>query len=173
MKHLSLFTAICLLPVLASAEAWTTSRVHGSPEPPHAFVSEQVFTDIALSNVTDMVPVPGSGQWLIAENGGKVWCVPHDVGANKAELAIDMKALHPACDHVYGMAFHPAFASNKQIFITYTNGDKLEDGSRLSRFKVIQEKPLMIDPKSEEIIITWLSGGHNGAAVAFGPDGCT
>lgn len=171
MKLIPILTLISLLPALASAELWTTSRIQGSPEPPHAFVSERVFADIALSNVTDMVPAPGLSQWLIAENGGKVWCVPNDLKAAKADVVIDMKALHPGCDHVYGLAFHPQFGANKQIFITYTNGDKKDDGSRLSRFKVVQEKPLMIDPKSEEILITWLSGGHNGAAIAFGPDG--
>lgn len=171
MNRYYLLACISLLHVSARAEPWTTSRVQGSPEPPHAFVSEQVFANIALSNVTDMVPVPGSGQWLIAENGGKVWCVPNEHAAAKAEVAIDMKALHATCDHVYGIAFHPQFANNKQVFITYTNGDKLDDGSRLSRFKVVQEKPLIIDPKSEEILLTWLSGGHNGAAMVFDAGG--
>lgn len=171
MNFLRLLAGISLLYSPAHAAPWTSSRMQGSPEPPHAFVSEQVFGSIALSNVTDMVPVPGSAQWLIAENGGKIWCVPNDHGATKAEVAIDIKALHIASDHVYGMAFHPQFASNRQVFITYTNGDKLADGSRLSRFKVTQEKPLTIDPKSEEILLTWRSGGHNGAAIAFGPDG--
>ena len=124
MKLIRILTAISLLPALAGAEPWTTSRIQGSPEPPHAFVSERVFADIALSNVIDMVPAPGLGQWLIAENGGKVWCVPNDLKAAKADVVIDMKALHPDCDHVYGLAFHPQFAANKQIFITYTNGDK-------------------------------------------------
>lgn len=117
-----------------------------------------------------MVPVPGSGQWLIAENGGNIWCVPDDFGATEASVAINIPALHRDCDHVYGMAFHPRFASNREIFITYTNGNKRADGSRLSRFKVMQKKPLIIDPKSEDILLTWRSGGHNGAAIAFGPD---
>ena len=171
MNYLPCLFGISLLSPLAGAEPWTTSRVQGSPEPPAPFVSEQVFGGVALRNVTDMVPVPGLAQWLIAEDGGKIWCVPNDHGTAKAEVAIDMKAVHKACDHVYGMAFHPRFSSNREIFITYTNGDARPDGSRLSRFKVAQEKPLIIDPTSEEIVLTWLSGGHNGAAIAFGPDG--
>ena len=167
MNRPHLLAAFSLLPVLAHAATWTTSQVQGSPEPPHAFVAEQVFASIPLNNVIDMVPVPGLGQWLIAENGGKIWCVANEANA---DIAIDMKALHPDCDHVYGLAFHPQFSANKQVFITYTHGDKKADGSRLSRFKVVQEKPLIIDPGSEEILLTWLSGGHNGAAIAFGPD---
>lgn len=167
-RLLPLFT---LLHLAAHAQTWTASHLQGSPEPPHAFVSEQVFANVALKNVTDMVPAPGLDQWLIAENDGKVWAVPNNTKTQGAAVAIDVKALHPDCDHVYGLAFHPQFAGNKQLFITYTNGDKKDDGSRLSRFKVTQEKPLVIDPKSEEVLLTWRSGGHNGAAMAFGPDG--
>ena len=171
MKSFHFFAAIGLLTALAQAEPWTTSRIQGSPEPPHAFISERVFSGVALTNALDMIPVPGLAQWLIAENGGRIVCVPDDLTAGKASVAIDIKALHPTCDHVYGLAFHPRFANNRQVFITYTIGDKLADGSRLSRFKVVQDKPLVIDPQSEQVLLTWLSGGHNGAAVAFGPDG--
>lgn len=160
----------CLFPALVEAELWTTSRIQGRPEPPHLFISEPVLPGLALNNVIDLVPVPGSAQWLIAENGGKIWAAANDTTAPQPALALDMKALHPACDHVYGLAFHPQFARNRQVFITYTVGAKIEDGSRLSRFTVSQESPLVIDPTSEQILITWLSGGHNGAAVAFGPD---
>lgn len=150
---------------------WTTSRVHGSPEPPKPFVSEQAFTGVTFDSALDMVPVPGLGQWIIVENGGKLWSMPDDPQTTQPTLALDLKAMHPAVDHAYGVVFHPKFKENKQVFVTYTNGDKLEDGSRLSRFIVKQEKPLVIDPASEEVLLTWLSGGHNGAAVAFGADG--
>jgi putative heme-binding domain-containing protein len=166
-----LLTSLSLFVSLAPAAEWPTAQVQGTPEPPYPFVAESVFAEIPLKNVTDMVPVPGLGQWLIAENAGSIWCLADDLTAKTAHLAIDLKALHPACDHVYGLAFHPQFASNRQIYITYTVGNKKRDGSRLSRFRVIQETPLLIDPTSEEVLLTWLSGGHNGAAIAFGPDG--
>jgi putative heme-binding domain-containing protein len=158
---------------LAAAEDahWTSSRIHGSPLPPKAYVAEQVFTKVPLNNALDMVPVPGLAQWLFVENGGKIWVTPNDLNTSQADVAIDLKTLHPALDHAYGVAFHPKFKENKEVFITYTNGDKLDDGSRLSRFKVKQDTPLVIDPASEEVLITWLSGGHNGAAITFGNDG--
>ena len=152
-------------------EPWTISRIIGSPEPPRPFVAEQVFAQLTLANALDLVAAPGLRQWLVVENGGKIWAVPDDFATAQADVAIDLKALHPKCDHAYGIAFHPKFRENRQVFITYTNGDKLDDGSRLSRFTVASERPLRIDPASEEILLTWLSGGHNGAAIAFGPDG--
>jgi len=163
-------SALCVSSALA-ADYWTTSRIQGTPEPAKPFMAEQVFTGITLNSALDMVPVPGLKQWVFVENGGKLLCVPNDLTATKAEVALDLKALHSTCDHAYGVAFHPQFASNKQVFITYTNGDKLDDGSRLSRFKVVQDTPLIIDPTSEQVLLSWPSGGHNGAAVCFGNDG--
>ena len=171
-SHLSLLALLVLpLSVVAQRAEWTTSRLHGSPEPPKPFIAEQVFTKVPLTEALDMVPVPGLDQWLFVQNGGKIMVMANDLSATKAAVALDLLALHPALDHAYGVAFHPRFKENKEIFITYTNGDKLDDGSRLSRFRVKQERPLTIDPGSEQVLLTWRSGGHNGAAVAFGNDG--
>lgn len=162
---------IVLLPLVVHAAPWTTSRIHGTPEPAKPFIAEQVYAAVPFDGALDMVPVPGEKQWVIVESSGKIWSLPMDLAATKAEIALDLKALHSAVDHAYGVVFHPRFKDNKQVFITYTNGDKKDDGSRLSRFVVAQTSPLLIDPKSEEILITWRSGGHNGAALAFGSDG--
>jgi putative heme-binding domain-containing protein len=161
------------LPLISTpcAAQWTTSHITGSPEPAHAYTTEEVFAQVPLASVLDMVPVPGLEQWVFVQNNGQLVVTPTDVTTVQSSIALDLKALHSSCDHAYGIAFHPQFASNRIVFITYTNGDKLDDGSRLSRFKVVQDKPLRIDQASEEVIITWRSGGHNGAAMQFGTDG--
>lgn len=159
------------LMVSAHASEWKTSHIHGSPEPPKPFVAEQVMANLPLKEALDMVPVPGLDQWVFVLNGGQLVTAPNDLAATKAEVALDLKALHPAVDHAYGVAFHPQFKTNHEVFVTYTNGDKLDDGSKLSRFKAEQLRPLVLDPASEEILLTWRSGGHNGAAVTFGNDG--
>ncbi len=170
MRLTAAFALLCTL-AAAEEERWTTSRLHGSPLPPKPFITEQAWFKVPLNNALDLVAVPGLAQWLVVENGGKIWALPQDLMSEKADLALDLKALHPKVDHGYGAAFHPQFKENKQVFITSTNGYKLDDGSRLSRFVVKQETPLVIDPASEEILLTWRSGGHNGAAVTFGNDG--
>src|SRR5205823_500715 len=40
-----------------------------------------------------------------------------------------------------------------------------------TRFTIDRKPPCKIDPKSEKLIIEWLSDGHNGGDVAFGNDG--
>ena len=41
----------------------------------------------------------------------------------------------------------------------------------MSRFTVTNADPPRIDPASEEILLTFLQGGHNGGDLQFGPDG--
>ena len=48
---------------------------------------------------------------------------------------------------------------------------RLPDGTRISRFTVTKTDPPRIDPDSEEIVITFEGGGHNGGDLHFGPDG--
>src|SRR5438874_11538349 len=43
------------------------------------------------------------------------------------------------------------------------------DGTRVSRFKVTDAEPPRIDPASEEIVITFQGGGHNGGDLHFSP----
>ncbi|NOZ39102.1 MAG: PQQ-dependent sugar dehydrogenase [Planctomycetes bacterium] len=71
-----------------------------------------------------------------------------------------------------GLAFHPQFAKNGQLFVFYTPKDEPRR-SVISRFRVSAEDANRADPNSEEILLTvpepyW---NHNGGTVAFGPDG--
>src|SRR5205814_436966 len=65
------------------------------------------------------------------------------------------------------------FAENHQIFITYTTGAGKDDGTKLSRFTLLPTEKRETRNESlsnEQVILTWLSGGHNGANLQFGPD---
>src|SRR5262249_32524680 len=78
---------------------------------------------------------------------------------------------------VAGLWSPPASQKTRQCFVCYTlRGKKpgqqnLEDGTRVSRFTVTRTDPPRIDPASEEIVLTFLQGGHNGGDLHFGPEG--
>ncbi len=154
----------------ASAQ-WTTSRIHGSPEAPKPYVPEQVFTQITLNDALEMISVPGAHRFVAVEKNGKIWSFKDSPDTAAKDLLIDLKPDHPLLQHAYGIAFHPQWQKNGYVFLTYAYGDKVLDGTKLSRFKLTQQEPPVLDPKSEAVLLTWQSGGHNGASIQFGPDG--
>lgn len=159
-----------LLAVAAHAQ-WTTSRIHGSPEAPKPYIAEQVFGQIALNDALEMIAVPGAHRFVAVEKGGKIWSFKDSPDASAKDLLIDLKPDHAPLQFAYGIAFHPKWRENGFVFLTYAYGDKVEDGTKLSRFKLTQQEPPVLDPKSETVLLTWRSGGHNGASLQFGPDG--
>lgn len=167
------FLAVLLLaPSVVAAQQrtpWTTSRVKGSPEPAKPYVSEEVFGKVVFHEALEMVAA--GGRFFIIENAGRIWSCAADPESVTRDLVIDLKALHSAVDHAYGIAFHPHWQTNRQVFVTYTVGSGLVDGTKLARFKLRDAEPPQLDPASEEVLLTWRSGGHNGASIHFGPDG--
>lgn len=159
-------------------ELWTTSRVKGSPEPPNPYQLQNVYPDLKFDEPLELTPVPGASRWVVAERRGKLYTFATDPKAAKKHLLLDVAQAvtggdkHPTFA-VYGVALHPKFATNGEVFVTYVNDDSKEiaDGSKLVRYKVKQTDPPELDPKSETVILTWPSGGHNGGCLRFGPDG--
>ncbi len=173
----------------AKRKPWTTSRVTGSPEPPPPYRTERVFTHLKFNLPVALAAAPGSDRMFVVEQEGKIFSFVNNPTATTnearrpADLLIDLKIERTtltAGPHAkqmrasYGLAFHPQFAKNRYCYICYTVGnDKgpLDDGTRVSRFTVSDGSPPTIDPASEEIVLTWREGGHNGGCLAFGPDG--
>ena len=56
------------------------------------------------------------------------------------------------------------------MFAMFVKND-VPDGSVVSRFTVRRTDPPVIDPASEQVILTFWSGGHNGGCLDFGKDG--
>lgn len=154
-----------------SSAQWTASRIHGSPEAPKPYIAEQVFPSLALNNALEMIAVPGAGRFVAVEQTGQIYtfAASHDTATK--DLLIDLKPDHPLLQKAYGIAFHPKWKKNGFVFLAYAYGANVEDGTKLSRFKLTQQEPPVLDPKSETVLLTWRSGGHNGASLQFGPDG--
>ena len=162
---------LCLVFSTALHAQWTTSRIHGSPEAPKPCIAEQVFTAISLHEALEMIAIPDARRFVAVEKGGKIWSFKDAPEADQKDLLIDLKPDHPALQYAYGIAFHPQWKQNGFVFLCYAYGDKVPDGTKLVRFKLTQQDPPVLDPKSETVLLTWRSGGHNGASLQFGPDG--
>ena len=151
---------------------WTTSHVEGSPEPPKPYVARRVAPKVMFNQALEIVYDAVSHRWFVLEQTGKMFTLPHDGDPDHGDLAADIHALHPDLDYLYSIAFHPKYAENHYVYVTYTRGAGLPEGTKLSRF-VMQDVAGVphLDGSSEKVILTWRSGGHNGANIRFGPDG--
>lgn len=154
-------------PVLARTP-WTSSRVVGSPDPPKPYHVERVYPKLEFRNPVELMPLGDTGRMMLLELGGKLYTFNDDPNRDQADLAIDLSAQVDQFRRAFGFAVHPDFDENRQVFIVYA-GDPVArpDGTRLSRFTLSSTDPPTIDPSSEEILLTWPSGGHNGCAIRF------
>ncbi|MBI2946293.1 MAG: PQQ-dependent sugar dehydrogenase [Verrucomicrobia bacterium] len=150
---------------------WTTSRIIGTPELPLPYRIERVFPKLAFSNAVDFASLPGTRRLLIAELGGKIFSFPNEPTVERTDLFVDLKKEIPVMESLYGVTFHPRFEENRFVYVCYVLKSDLKDGSRVSRFTVSKTDPPRLETTSEKILITWLSGGHNGGSLQFGPDG--
>ncbi|MBI3851627.1 MAG: PQQ-dependent sugar dehydrogenase [Verrucomicrobia bacterium] len=119
----------------------------------------------------DFAFLPGSTRLFVAEQGGRIWSFDTRSNGSQPELVIDLKKHHQPFENILGFTFHPGFATNRFILINYNEPGGRPDGAYVSRFTVSSLNPPTIDPASERPMIRWLSGGHNGCTLAFGPDG--
>jgi putative heme-binding domain-containing protein len=164
---------------------WTTSRLTGSPDPPPPYKIVRAFPKLTFKNPLLLTNAPGTERLFIGEQAGKLYSFPNDPEVAKVDLLLDLtteihswdsKGKVKGIEAVYALTFHPQFAKNRYCYVCYVlnsknSGEQLPDGSRISRFMVSNTDPPRIDPNSEQILITWLAGGHNGCDLKFGKDG--
>jgi glucose/arabinose dehydrogenase len=116
-----------------------------------------------------------AGWWYVLEQRGRVVRFADDPAANTAEVVLDIGGAVDCCEErgLLGLAFHPDFLNNGQVFVDYTTVlDTGEHAGRLARF-TSDDGGATLDPASEVILLEnpkrWL--GHNGGNVEFGDDG--
>lgn len=172
-------------PSKATRQPWTASKVTGSPEPPPPYKIVNAFPKMKFDHPLLLAHSPELKRIFVGEQAGVLYSFPDKPDA-KPDLFIDLRKelktfnvlpKTKGIDILYGLAFHPRFAENRQCFICYTlhttepGARNFKDGSRVSRFTVTKTDPPRVDPDSEEIVLSFLQGGHNGADIHFGPDG--
>ena len=176
----------CALPAMASAQdqpalgrpPWTTSRVYGAPVAPSPYRLAPAFPDFRFDLPTSIEVVPGLNQLLVTERGGKVFTfgtAGEAAAARTRSLVIDLRESLPAplagqSVSLLDAEFHPKFAENRQLFVCYVHPDN-GGHTRVSRFTLTGQEELRAAPGSEQVVITWPTGGHNAGCLEFGADG--
>jgi putative heme-binding domain-containing protein len=150
---------------------WTTGRITGSPEPPLPYISQLAFPKLKFNMCVDLVTAPSSDRWFLVEQYGKVFSFKKHEDTTQVDLVVDFAKEIPGVEQTYSIAFHPNFAENHYCYVCYIKAANLADGTHVARFTMSSTNPPIIDVSTEKTLVTWLSGGHNGCHLLFGPDG--
>jgi len=146
----------------------TTTQVNGEN-----IELQSAFGGLSFSRPVAMVPVPSKdNEWLVAEKAGSIYKVVQQGSDFSKQLFLDIsdRVEAPGEGGLLGLAFHPQYDQNGEIFVSYTTaGSPLI--STVSRFTgAVGANP---DPNSEQVLLQLDQpySNHNGGEVAFGPDG--
>lgn len=160
-----------LIAVLINPETTAAQNTFGLKQFSEGFVSP-----------TAMVPLPGGGHFLVADQAGTIHVVSNE--GQRTELPfLDVRArltkLNTGFDErgLLGLALHPKFAENKKFFVVYSA--PLRQGApadwdhtmRLSQFTANMDA-LTAKSDSEKVILEIDKPyfNHNGGMILFGPD---
>jgi uncharacterized repeat protein (TIGR03806 family) len=147
--------------------------------PPGRARAQNAFPRLAFEGPTRLVRTAegASARWFVAERTGKILAFEdrQDAGASVfADLAAAGRIFEGSYDDgLMGLALHPRFADNGEVFVAYTGPSatsaleyhidraRSTDGGRTLDLSTLE--PMIVFPKVESI--------HHGGAMAFGPDG--
>ena len=147
------------------------------PTPPVAtrIRLENPFPNLpGLTSPTAMLMAPGDrSYWYVLQQTGQVIRFVNTFGVSSVSTFIDIddgRLVDGGEMGLLGMAFHPDFASNGYVYLSYTS-DVGGRASRVSRFS-LDGTGQALNPASEQIILSVAQpyANHNGGQIAFGPD---
>jgi len=149
-----------------------------SPPPPGPVLikTERAYPSLTFTAAVSLLRAPNdTSRWFVVEQDGHV--VSFADVANSATttpvLDISDRVVFRNVHGLLGMAFHPAFPSDKRAYVAYTH--EPSTGVivlRVSEF-MTTDNGATLSPSSEQILFELAQpGGHNnGGHVLFGPDG--
>ncbi|HVX15865.1 MAG TPA: PQQ-dependent sugar dehydrogenase [Pirellulales bacterium] len=142
------------------------------PPPPYRIVS--AFPELRFDKPTSIEELP-DGRLLVTEMAGKILSFPNRAGVELADLVLDLQSLLPRelagrSISLFDAEPHPNFADNHFLYVCYVH-PAAGGHTRVSRFTLDDRSPPHADPKSEQVVLTWPSGGHNGGCLEFAPSG--
>jgi glucose/arabinose dehydrogenase len=136
---------------------------------------KRVFPALSFTQPIDLRQEPADDRcWYVVERAGRILAFANDDAADTFTTYIDVTTLVDSTSFeggLLGIAFHPDYADNGEVFLSYT-GDDVGLTSFVSRFRSL-DAGQTLDPDSEEVLLSLRQpfGNHNGGHIAFGPDG--
>lgn len=137
---------------------------------------ERAFPRLDFRRPILLLQADGDARMFVVEQAGRVLAFDDDPQVATAQVFVDIRGQvedGPNEAGLLGMAFHPGFAANRQVFLSYTRrGTGRGLTSVISRF-IADGSGAVLDSGSEQPILTLDQPfrNHNGGHIMFGPDG--
>jgi uncharacterized repeat protein (TIGR03806 family) len=154
-----------------------------APNPPpnlSGVTTQRAFPNLAFNQPLGLFQAPGdTSRIFILERPGRIRAFPNMPGAMPGSVTtfLDIAARVNTSGEggLLGAAFHPQWATKKEVFVSYTEtgpGGSIPLRSVIARYTSM-DNGVTLDPTSEErlLVLDQPYTNHNGGAVAFGPDG--
>ncbi len=139
---------------------------------------QRAFPNLSFDKPVAMLQPPtDNSRWYVIEKGGKIlWFDATNESTNTTMTYLDYTGVVDSRGEggMLGMTFHPSFANNGQVFISYTlEGSGTSEMQSIIARLISTDGNLTLSPDTEDRIITIDQPftNHNGGNIAFGPDG--
>lgn len=117
----------------------------------------------------------GSKRAFIVEQTGRVWVLKDGEISSSPFLDLSDRVTQAVTrgyseEGLLGLAFHPDFAENGLLYVSYNDRNNT---SIVSRVQLAENNPDVADRSTEQVLMTLRQPyrNHNGGHIAFGPDG--
>lgn len=175
LQTIVLATAIGAFTGCSEHRGPSSPSANNSTEPAASVRLQRVFGNLAISAPVLMLQAPGDdSHWYIVEKRGRVLSVTVNGGVAQSSVfldIIDRVDSGPNEAGFLGMAFHPQYASNGFVYLSYTTSDPSLTSviSRVTR----SADGNSLQSDSEEVLlrVSQPYSNHNGGHIVFGPDG--
>ena len=165
---------LCLLLLLGACSGSSSSSPTPVPAPPPPATQValiEAFPDLSFNQPLSMQQAPGDpGTWFVAERAGRIVSFANDPTSSSTSVYASLGSRVNSMGEggLLGLAFHPDYASNRAVFVSYTGGSPTE--SRVSVF-FANSDGLTLDENSETVLIRQEEpfSNHNIGYLTFGP----
>lgn len=166
--------AVCLL--LASCDS-LDGRTYDDPQAQISLLP--VFPEMVFTRPIWMLQKPGNdSNWYVLEQPGSIYRI--DARTQVKTLLLNLGQFYNIsnCSEcgLLGMAFHPDFAANGFIYLSFTEGSGDSLTSYIARFRSPDGGRSFaftggVPERTNIFQVTQPYSNHNGGHIAFGPDG--
>ena len=150
---------------------WTGSKITGTPEPPPPYTVEPAFPHLKFAFPIALVPAKGTNRLFVGELKGRIVSFRNDPSCKNDRPGVRLHQTAPRPDSVLRPDLSSEFRQ-KSVCLRLLCPEE-RPRRWLGRFPVRGEPDRSSRGRSasEQVLLKFWSGGHNGGCLDFGKDG--